>query len=44
MHTGRNLKERDQSKLLGKNNRIILKYVLKAKNGSVRIMTSGGLL
>jgi hypothetical protein len=44
MQTERYLKKRDQSKLLGKNNRIIIKYILKAKNGSVRIMTSGGLL
>jgi len=44
MQTGRNPKERDQSKLLRKNNRIILKYILKAKNRIVRIMASGGLL
>jgi hypothetical protein len=36
MQARRNLKERGQSKLLGKNDRIILKYILKAKNGSVR--------
>ena len=43
MRAGRNLKERDQSKLLGKNYRIMLEYILKARNGSVRLMTSGEL-